>query len=86
MKQGDSSVSSYRTKLKNLLDELALFRPISRCRSTCYAYDTAIDHRSEDETLYFLQGLNDNFAATRSEILGIDPIPVLDEAFSRIEK
>jgi len=89
LKQGDSSVISYRTKVKNLLDELALFRPVSRCYSinsgNCCAHADAMDHRSEDETLYFLQGLNDNYAATRSEILGIDHLPLLDEALSRIE-
>jgi len=62
-KQVNSSVSSCKTKLNKLLDDLALFQPISRCRSTnsdlCNAYATAIDQRTENNTLYFLQGLNE---------------------------
>jgi hypothetical protein len=55
LKQGDSSVSSYYTKLKKLWQELDNFRPIPHCDCipTCKAIDKIKEYRDGDQVIRF---------------------------------
>lgn len=60
-KQGDSSISSYYTKLKKLWQELDNFSPIPTCDCdiTCQALTKTRAYQDGDQVIGFLKGLND---------------------------
>jgi len=63
--QGDLSVSDYFTKLRIIWDELDNFRPdpICTCKPKCSCILSSVLslRKSEDQSMQFLRGLNDNF-------------------------
>jgi hypothetical protein len=84
LKQGDSSVSSYYTKLKKLWQELDNFRPIPHCDCipTCKAIDKIKEYRDGDQVIRFLKGLNDQYSSVRSQIMLMDPLPNICRVYS----
>ncbi|XP_075661684.1 uncharacterized protein LOC142631403 [Castanea sativa] len=68
--QDDFTINAYYTKFKGLWDEFTNYR-------TC-----TCGHQVEDCTMSFLMGLNETYAAVRSQILLMDPIPPLSKVFS----
>ena len=82
------SITAYYTKMKILWDEMCNYRPIPVCLSgsgcCCEAVKIVKKYRDNDYVLCFLRGLNDNFAAARSQILLMDPLPDFPEIFSMI--
>ncbi|XP_058783503.1 uncharacterized protein LOC131658196 [Vicia villosa] len=84
LKQGDTSISSYYTKLKILWQELDNFRPIPTCDCdpTCCAITKIRTYRDSDQVIRFLKGLNDQYAAIRSQIMLMDPLPNICKVYS----
>ncbi|XP_058775261.1 uncharacterized protein LOC131649518 [Vicia villosa] len=84
LKQGDSSISSYYTKLKILWQELDNFRPIPSCECdpSCSALVKIRAYRDSDQVIHFLKGLNDQYAAIRSQIMLMDPLPSICKVYS----
>ncbi|XP_075654654.1 uncharacterized protein LOC142624789 [Castanea sativa] len=68
--QDDFTINAYYTKFKGLWDEFTNYR-------TC-----TCGHQVKDCTMSFLMGLNETYAAVRSQILFMDPIPPLSKVFS----
>ncbi|XP_019173015.1 PREDICTED: uncharacterized protein LOC109168446 [Ipomoea nil] len=62
-RQGDLIVSAYFAKLKNLLDELQVIRPLPTCKCDrmcdCGLLDTLQQHLENDNLSVFLRGLNE---------------------------
>ncbi|GAU10281.1 hypothetical protein TSUD_420360, partial [Trifolium subterraneum] len=84
LRQGDSSISTYYTKMKKLWQELDNFRPIpaSSCSETCQALEKMRAYRDSDQVIRFLKGLNDQYAAVRSQIMLMDPLPNISKVYS----
>jgi hypothetical protein len=84
LKQGDSSISSYYTKLKKLWQELDNFRPIPQCDCipTCQALDKIRSYRDGDQVIRFLKGLNDQYSTVKSQIMLMDPLPSICKVYS----
>ncbi|XP_040950991.1 uncharacterized protein [Gossypium hirsutum] len=87
-KQDDRSVTDYFTELKILWDELMNFRPIPVCSCptscSCGVFATLQKYHDNDYVIRFLKGLYDRFAAVRSQIMLIDPLPTINKAFSLV--
>jgi hypothetical protein len=84
LKQGDSSISSYYTKLKKLWQELDNFRPIPSCDCvpTCQAVDKIRSYRDGDQVIRFLKGLNEQYSTVKSQIMLMDPLPNICKVYS----
>ncbi|GAU29576.1 hypothetical protein TSUD_153260 [Trifolium subterraneum] len=88
LRQDSTPVLEYFTKVRGLWEELEIFRPIPHCtclaRCQCEAMRNARKFKQEDLILIFLTGLNDHYAAVRSQILIMEPFPDLNTVFSMI--
>ncbi|CAJ2663822.1 uncharacterized protein LOC123885157 [Trifolium pratense] len=84
LKQGDSSISAYYTKMKKLWQELDNFRPIpeSNCVNNCVAMAKMKEYKENDQVIRFLKGLNDQYYAVRSQIMLMDPLPKIAKVYS----
>jgi hypothetical protein len=84
LEQGDSSISSYYTKLKRLWQELDNFRPIPTCdcNISCIMIDRIRSYKDFDQDIIFLKGFNYQFAPVRSQIMLMDPFPNIFKVYS----
>ncbi|KAK0577292.1 hypothetical protein LWI29_030858 [Acer saccharum] len=75
LRQEQLSVSIYYTKLKGLWDELA-------------SYNDAILGAQQDQQklMQFLMGLNDSYSAIRGQILLMNPLPSVRQAYSSVSQ
>ncbi|KAK4739432.1 hypothetical protein R3W88_003129 [Solanum pinnatisectum] len=82
LQQRISYVFVYYTKLKNLWDELkALFS--SPC-CNCDKFKGFVIHLNRQKLYQFLMGLNDSYHQARSQILLMDPLSVINQAYAMI--
>ncbi|KAI9186226.1 hypothetical protein LWI28_015065 [Acer negundo] len=74
-RQEQLSVSAYYTKLKGLWDELA-------------SYNDATHGTQQDQQklMQFLMGLNDSYSAVRGQILLMNPLPSIRQAYSSVSQ
>ncbi|XP_061337323.1 uncharacterized protein LOC133284338 [Gastrolobium bilobum] len=80
--QGESSVGDFFTQLKTLWDELDNLQPLPNC--VCSASDKLKKCRERDQVIRFLKGLNDQYSHVRSQIMLIEPLPIMNKAFSLV--
>ncbi|KAL4583316.1 hypothetical protein LXL04_007886 [Taraxacum kok-saghyz] len=78
--QGDSSLSKYYTKRKQLWDQLNCLIQLPPC--TCGSTKAIFDHILSTRLVQFLMGLNDTYASLRNQILALDPLPSVYKAYS----
>ncbi|KAJ6797650.1 Uncharacterized protein M6B38_215820 [Iris pallida] len=76
IEQGSMSVVAYYTKLKGLWDELAFFNSPVIC--TCGAQNDCT------KLIQFLKGLNESYSGTRCQILLMNPLPSIRQAYASI--
>ncbi|KAH9651461.1 protein kinase domain-containing protein [Citrus sinensis] len=84
LRQGDASVSLYYTRMKALWDELNSLQQVGPC--TCANAKTVSQLQQLDRAMEFLQGLHDRYAATRSQILLMDPFPNANKIYSLVRQ
>lgn len=84
LKQGDSSISSYYTKLKKLWHEVDNFRPILECfcDSTCQTVTKIRAYTDGDKVMRFLKGLSEQYSIARSKIMLMDPLSNIYRVYS----
>lgn len=75
-RQEQLSVSIYYTKLKSLWDELSSYADASSC--------TCATQQDSQKLMQFLMGLNETFGATRGQILLMNPLPSVRQAYSAV--
>ncbi|RVW94425.1 hypothetical protein CK203_035742 [Vitis vinifera] len=75
LRQEQLSVSAYYTKLKGLWDELA-------------SYNAAAHGAQQDQQklMQFLMGLNESYSAIRGQILLMNPLPSVRQAYSSVSQ
>ncbi|KAI9197646.1 hypothetical protein LWI28_002053 [Acer negundo] len=73
LRQEQFSVSAYYTKLKGLWDEL-----------TSYNDATHGTQHDQQKLMQFLMGLNDSYSAIRGQILLMNPLPSVRQAYSSV--
>ncbi|XP_073219786.1 uncharacterized protein [Cicer arietinum] len=88
LRQGDSSITSYYTKLKQLWQELENFRPLPSCscnvKCSCALIPKIREYRDGDYVIRFLKGLNEQYSAVRSQVMLMDPLPSINKVFSML--
>ena len=86
LKQGDTTITIYFTKLKGLIQELDNFRLIPSCTCavvcSCELIPIIKSYREGDYVIRFLRGLNEQYSIVRSNIMMMKPLPDLDKVFS----
>ncbi|KAM1801308.1 hypothetical protein ACFX11_032935 [Malus domestica] len=78
LSQDQLSIAAYYTKLKSLWDELSSYSDSSSC--TCGAQN------ERNRLMQFLMGLNDSYSAVRGQILLMNPLPTVRQAYSSISQ
>jgi hypothetical protein len=69
------SVAAYYTKLKGLWDELVSFNS-----ETC----TCGAHNDRTKLIQFLMGLNESYSGARGQILLMNPLPSVRQAYASV--
>ncbi|XP_021597215.1 uncharacterized protein LOC110603688 [Manihot esculenta] len=82
--QDNASASVYFTKLKGLWDELGSMETLPPC--TCGASKAIDELNNRNRLMQFLIGLNDAYGTVRDQILGMDPLPSVNKAYSMVLK
>ncbi|KAH0684608.1 hypothetical protein KY290_020928 [Solanum tuberosum] len=82
--QGSSDIAGYFTKLKRLWDELDSLNSHICCKCVCNCEGKQkMSKFVEDQRLiHFLMGLNDIFTQARGNILMLNPLPGINQAYS----
>ncbi|XP_075492651.1 uncharacterized protein LOC142530724 [Primulina tabacum] len=82
--QGDSTISVFFCRLKQLLDEYSSLVTLPSCE--CATARKYIEHDQQQRLLQFLMGLNESYSQIRSQILMMTPLPIVGQAFSIISQ
>ena len=82
MTQGATNVSSFFTRIKGAWDELNSHMTIPKC--TCDAAMAWQAERDKEKVHQFLMGLNDSFKTLHSQILAMEPLPILNRIYSMV--
>ena len=84
LEQGDKSVEIYYHRMKNLWDEYSALEPVFMCKcgSQCDNHNLMDDRDQRKCLLQFPMGLNDSFAAARGQILMMNPLPTISQAYA----
>ena len=87
IKQGDTSIIDYFTKLRVIGDELENYRPEPICtcatkKCSCDVLKTVKQRKTQDQVMQLLCGLNDQYSHVKSNILMMDPLPIINKVFS----
>lgn len=88
LEQGDKSVEIYYHRMKNLWDEYTALEPLIPCKTgcKCESHKLQEDREQRKKLLQFLMGLNESFSAARGQILMMNPLPSIAQAFSLIKQ
>lgn len=78
--QGTSTVATYCTRLKNLWDEFEVLVPSPAC--DCETSRGFVAHLYRQKFYQFLMGLNDSYHQARSQILMLNPLPSINQAYA----
>ncbi|KAL0446014.1 UNVERIFIED_CONTAM: hypothetical protein Slati_1729300 [Sesamum latifolium] len=87
MTQGNMSVVVYFTKLKKFWDKLASLNPLPSC--SYGASKALVDQNTSNQLMQFLMGLSDAYDHVQSQVLLVDPLPIVGKMYSmflRVEK
>ncbi|XP_060181475.1 uncharacterized protein LOC132611085 [Lycium barbarum] len=82
--QGTADVAGYFTRIKRIWDELDALssEEICFCNCTCGGKKKVVKSKQDERLIQFLKGLNDVYAAVRSNILMMSPLPNVNHAYS----
>ncbi|XP_049393383.1 uncharacterized protein LOC125857784 [Solanum stenotomum] len=82
--QGILDITAYYTRMKKLGEELSTLNLRSQCDSLCISGAEDIINKAEQDRLLiqFLIGLNEVYSAVRGNILTMNPLPSMAQAFS----
>ncbi|GAB4854274.1 hypothetical protein Ancab_039721 [Ancistrocladus abbreviatus] len=78
--QGASDIAGYFTRIKGLWDEWTALNDVSVC--TCGAAQHLLKREQDQRLLQFLMGLNENYNITRGNILMMNPLPTVGQAYA----
>ena len=85
IKQGDKSITDYFTRFCVIWDEFESYGldPICVCdpKCSCDALSSVLERKKQDHVMQFLRGLNDQFSIVKSNVLMMDPLPVISKVF-----
>lgn len=80
--QGNLSIAAYYTELKSSWDEYMSLLCVPAC--TCGSGSVFLGILNEQQVMQFLMGLNDDYKHVRGNILMMQPLPTLSQAYRLI--
>lgn len=82
--QGSSNIAGYFTNLKSLWDELDSINSHVGCNCACVSEgkQKMAKFLEDQRLIQFLMGLNDTYAQARGNILMLNPLPGINQAYS----
>ncbi|KAH0642358.1 hypothetical protein KY290_033951 [Solanum tuberosum] len=82
--QGNLNVTGYYTYIKRLWEELNTLDATTQCTYLCTCGGKTKLHKAEQDRrlIQFLMGLNDVYTVVRGNILMMNPLPTMAQAFS----
>ena len=87
--QGTKSITSYFTMFRSLIDELGTLAPIPKCiclnsNCTCGNRSRLEVYEQVNKMSQFLMGLSEQFTTVRGQILLMNPLPDITQAYSML--
>ena len=85
--QEDSTMTTFFIDLQAAWDHLLNLRPLpswSFGKCTCGVNDKIAHLYHQDSIMQFLNGLNDCYSQVKTQILMMEPVPLIDKAFSLV--
>ena len=82
--QGDATVTTFFTNFQASWDQLLNLRPLPSCscgKCVCGVNDEITFFHHQDSLMQFLNGLNEVYSQVRTQILMMEPSPLIDKAF-----
>ncbi|KAF7838792.1 uncharacterized protein G2W53_007274 [Senna tora] len=83
--QGSDSITKYWNRLHRWWDEWTRISPNPRCfcgKCVCEVNKRLEEKESSSRLMQFLMGLNQSFDALRGQILNLDPMPLVNNAYN----
>lgn len=86
--QGNLDITVYFARMNELWEELSSLNLRSRCNCTCICGGKDSMHQAEQDRrlIQFLMGLNEEYSVVRGNILAMNPLPSVAQAFSLLTK
>lgn len=84
LEQENRSVEIYFHRLKSLRDEYGVLEPTVNC--VCGAHKVQEEREQRRKLIQFLMDLHDSYATTRGQILMMDLLPSVTQAFSLVKQ
>ncbi|XP_074324171.1 uncharacterized protein LOC141661088 [Apium graveolens] len=84
MSQGSKSISEFFTAIKSVWDAINDTSPLPTCtcnHCTCNLTKRIVEKQQEQRLIQFMMKLNDNFSVARGNVLMMEPIPAISQAF-----
>lgn len=84
LSQGVLDITGYYTKMKKLWEELSTLSAKTQCtcQCTCGAKESMPKAEQDRRLIQFLMGLNKVYTTVRGNILMMNPLPSMAQAFS----
>ncbi|XP_019438974.1 PREDICTED: uncharacterized protein LOC109344676 [Lupinus angustifolius] len=86
IKQGSGSIDKFYTQMKGVWQQLDNYIPIPPCycetKCHCALIPTIKKYRENEYIICFLRGLNEQFSYVRSQIMLMEPMPLISKVFS----
>ncbi|KAK9715165.1 hypothetical protein RND81_06G147100 [Saponaria officinalis] len=90
MTQGEDTVAGYYARLKSVWEDLRSMDGIPDCSCgaittcTCNVLKKIIDRDNKHMLIDFLMGLDKKYENLRGQILAMEPLPTVNQAFSKV--
>ncbi|KAK9733973.1 hypothetical protein RND81_04G104900 [Saponaria officinalis] len=90
--QGDDSVAEYYSCLKSVWEDLKSLDGLPDCscgilsKCSCNLLKKVVDRENKHMLIDFLMGLDKKYDDIRGQILAMDPLPSVNQAFSKIHQ
>lgn len=84
MRQAGGSIEKYYTDLQGLWREIDFRRPNPmKCAGDVQKYNSILQ---EDRVYVFLDGLDDRLGKVRSDVLQLQPFPIVEQAYAHVRR
>ncbi|KAK9682407.1 hypothetical protein RND81_10G071800 [Saponaria officinalis] len=90
--QGDSSVAEYYSKLRIIWEDMRSLEPLPECSCgvlatcTCNLLKKIVERDNKNNLIDFLMGLDRKYEHLRCQILAMDPLPSVNQAFAKVHQ
>ncbi|KAK9750636.1 hypothetical protein RND81_02G209700 [Saponaria officinalis] len=90
--QGDSFVAEYYSKLRIIWEDMRSLKPLPECSCgvlatcTCNLLKKIVERDNKNNLIDFPMGLDRKYEHLRGQILAMDPLPSVNQAFAKVHQ